>query len=149
MDQAIEPSQVAEIFGHSPTGGALRGSGYRVSEHSVLTAAHVVNPLQHIRVRFNADQSDEWEVDASISFQDSAFDIAVLTLASRRLHPLRRLARYGQVGERAAVIPVRAVGFPYFKVKSYGQYPDAVHHGVYRDMDQADGSIAVFSNRRE
>ncbi len=53
-------------------------------------------------------------------------------------------ARFGRISARAAVLAARAVGFPRFKLKA-----DDGARTVYRDSHQADGSVAVLSNRRE
>lgn len=60
------------------------------------------------------------------------------------------VARFGRIGgDRAAVLTAQAVGFPLFKVKNNdGTVVIDDDRPRYRDS-QADGSVAVLSNRRE
>jgi Trypsin-like peptidase domain len=143
----IEPGRVAEIIA-----GRRRGSGYRIGQTTVLTAAHVIeDEAAPVVVRFDADQPGEWSVTATSLWADAESDLAVLTIPTLDHAPAVEAVRFGRPGDRDAVIEARAMGFPLFKLKNYdGSEVDA--HQVkerYRDSHQAIGSIAVLSNRRE
>lgn len=137
----IRAANVAEVIVTVIGGGRIRGSGYRVGTTTVLTAAHVLDRVESVRVRFDADRSGEWTADVVSWFVASDADIAVLTIeaADRAVGP----ARFGKVGDRDAVLGVRAVGFPLWKLKKSDD------GRTYRDTHDAVGSVAVLSNRRE
>ena len=68
----IDPERVAEVIvTPSGPGPERRGSGYRVSPTSVLTAAHVVDGAARVRVRFNADRPGEWVADTTVAWADA------------------------------------------------------------------------------
>ena len=60
------------------------------------------------------------------------------------------VARFGRTGGgRAAALTARAVRFPRFKLKNDDGTDVDDDRPWYRDSHQADGSVAVLSNRRE
>ena len=77
----LEIGRVAEIV---ITRGALepgrRGSGYRVTTGTVLTAAHVVCGGSRVRVRFDADQPGEWSAEVTAIQEIPGIDVALLTI---------------------------------------------------------------------
>ena len=146
----LEPGQVAQLRVLLER-GERRGSGYRVTDTVVLTAAHVVADARSVEVVFNADLDDEWTASGTVPLCASAGDVAVVLIdapeAARGVEP----PRFGQIGRRAAVLSCRAVGFPRFKLRTDtlangGRAPVATS---YRDAHQADGTIASLSNWRE
>ncbi|MGH3852695.1 MAG: trypsin-like peptidase domain-containing protein [Pseudonocardiaceae bacterium] len=140
----IVPEQVAKIIVTLDGGSRWRGSGYRVGPTAVLTASHVVDGAVSVRVRFDDGLPGEWMTEAISCWTDPRSDLAVLTIAARGGEPPVAAARFGRIGARAAVLAVRAVGFPQFKLKT-----DDGDGATYRDSHQADGSVAVLSNRGE
>src|ERR1039457_1804695 len=81
-----ERDRIAEIIVRTDDGRPDgRGSGYRVTDGAVLTAAHVVAGTGHIWVRFNADLPGESSVPAQVLVADPAADVAVLSVAPRVL----------------------------------------------------------------
>ena len=146
LSGGIEPGRVAEVIA-----GGRRGSGYRIGQTTVLTAAHVIPDDAAPVVRFDADQPGEWSVTASSRWADAESDLAVLTIPAPEHAPAVEAVRFGRLGDRDAVVEARARGFPLSKLKIYdGSEVDA--HQVkqrYRDSHKAIGSIAVLSNRRE
>jgi hypothetical protein len=142
--RGVVAGQVAEIIVTLDGGAGRRGSGYRVEPTTVLTAAHVLDGAVSVRVRFDADRSGEWITEAISCWTDPRSDLAVLSIAPREGEPPMAVARCGRISDRAAVLAVQAVGFPRFKLKT-----DDGDRTVYRDSHQADGSVAVLSNRRE
>ncbi|SHG26468.1 trypsin-like peptidase domain-containing protein [Streptoalloteichus hindustanus] len=140
--------QIAEILVGADGAPRRRGSGYRVAPDTVLTAAHVIDGAASVRVRFDADLPTEWTTDVVSSWVDRHFDIAVLSIAPRTAEPPVVRPRFGRIGaDRAAVLAVRSVGFPRFKLKRSD--PPADPAGWYRDSHQADGVAPVLSNRRQ
>ncbi len=146
--RGIVPGHIAEIIVALEDPPGRRGSGYRVGPGAVLTAAHIVEGAASVRARFDADLPGEWTAEVISCWTDPRSDLAVLTVAPREGEPAVAVPRFGRIGgDRAAVLAVQAVGFPRFKLKSDDGVED--HPQRYRDSHQADGSVAVLSNRRE
>ncbi|MGH3987577.1 MAG: trypsin-like peptidase domain-containing protein [Pseudonocardiaceae bacterium] len=141
--RGVVAGQVAEIIITLDGEAGRRGSGYRVGPTSVLTAAHVVEGAVSVQVRFEADLPGEWVTNAILCWTDPRSSLAVLTIAPREGELPVTVARLGRISDRAAVLAVQAMGFPRFKLKTDGD------GSVFRDSHQADGSVAVLSNRRE
>ncbi len=141
------PGQIAEVIVTLDGEPGRRGSGYRMGPTSVLTAAHVIEGAVSIRVRFDADLPGKWATEAISCWADPRSDLAVLSIPPREGEPPVAVARFGWISDRAAVLAAQAVGFPRFKLKSDDGVED--HPQRYRDSHQADGSVAVLSNRRE
>src|SRR5205823_10736253 len=115
VSTGLDPARVAEIIVTRQGGGRRRGSGYRVSTSTVLTAAHVVEGAVGIQVRFNADQPDEWASSAEVAQSEASIDAAVLTIAARPGEVIEPVP-FGRVGQRDAVVTFTAMGFPLFKL---------------------------------
>jgi len=134
--------RVAElIVTHS--GGQRRGSGYRVTADAVLTAAHVVAEVVSVRVRFEPDLPGEWTVAATVRWVDPVSDLAVVAIQPRPDEAPVSAARFGRVGQRAAVLAAQAVGFPRWKMREDDD------GSRYRDAHHAVGTVAALSNFRE
>jgi hypothetical protein len=127
----LRRARVAELIVTTPD-GRQRGSGYRVTTDAVLTAAHVLQNAESVVVRFEPDLPGEWTVQAE-SWWSGSSDLAVVTISGEQVEPVL----FGRVGDRAAVIPVQAVGFPLWKFRS-----------DFRDAFHATGTVAVLSNWR-
>lgn len=138
----LEAGRVAETLvtlGTSEPG--RRGSGYRVTTQTVLTAAHVVRDWSMVRVRFDADQLGQWSADVTDVLEIPEVDIALLTIRppdDSQVVP----ARFGCLSERDDEIPCSAVGFPLWKLRDSPG-------GLYRDSAHVVGSVALLANRRE
>jgi hypothetical protein len=115
-----------------------------------LAAAHVVKDATSVRARFDADRPGEWSTEAITCWVDPRSDLAVLSIAPREGEPMLAVAGFGRISDRMAVLAVQAVGFPQFKLKNDdGTVILDDDRPRYRDSHQADGSVAVLSNRRE
>ena len=143
------PGQIAEIIVALDGKPGRRGSGYRVGPGVVLTAAHVIDGAVSVRVRFDADLPGEWVTEATSCWTDPRSDLAVLSIAPREGDPQVAVAQFGRISDWAAVLAARAVGFPRFKLKNDDGTDLDDDRPRYRDSHQADGSVAVLSNRRE
>jgi hypothetical protein len=131
--------------------GDRRGSGYRVSDIVVLTAAHVVEGAATVRVVFNADLSDEWSTTANVALCESTGDVALLELNwSDGLEPVPP-TRFGRLDRQGAqAFPCRAIGFPAFHPRSRAEGgPRRAAPSPYRGARQADGAIVPRSHRSE
>ncbi|MFJ8198240.1 trypsin-like peptidase domain-containing protein [Streptomyces sp. NPDC096152] len=151
--RGLEAARVAEIlvgrYGGLP---GRRGSGYRVGESFVLTAAHVVTgPVAALRVRFDADQPGEWSADAHVVLLAETADVALLEL--KHVPPGAPAAdppRWAAVPGTDVVLPFTAMGFPRFKLRQDTVRPlDDGSPSQYRDSCHVSGTVSVLSNRRE
>jgi tetratricopeptide (TPR) repeat protein len=143
-------NRVAEVVVTHP-GGRRRGSGYRVCDDVVLTAAHVLADALAVEVRFESDLAGPWCAEATAWDADRESDLATVVIAPRRDEPALTAARFGRVGDRAAVLAVQAVGFPRWKLRTDdGTVPvPGDPRPKYRDACHVAGSVAVLSNWRE
>ncbi|QWF82788.1 trypsin-like peptidase domain-containing protein [Amycolatopsis sp. CA-230715] len=132
--------RVAELLVATPDGGR-RGSGYRITDRLVLTAAHVVAGAASIIVRFEADLAGEWSVEAEPHWCDADADLALLTIEPCAGEAAIDPAPIGIVGGTAEALPVCAVGFPLWKLRP--------GEGPFRDSHQMLGTVAPLSNWRE
>lgn len=147
----IEAARVAEVLVERPGGEpGRRGSGYRVGDRSVLTAAHVVEgPVASVRVRFDADLPGEWSADVRVVLRADAADIALLEITTAPPAGVEA-PRYAAVPETDVVLPVSAMGFPRFKLRDDSmRLVDDGAPSQYRDSCHASGTVSVLSNRRE
>ncbi|QKW08931.1 trypsin-like peptidase domain-containing protein [Streptomyces sp. NA04227] len=138
----VDPHRIAEIIVETGN-GRRRGSGYRISAASILTAAHVVADATETVVRCDADRPEEWSAPASVTWADGTSDLAVLTVVPPTTAPtVVEPVRFGRIDdERAGLVEVHAVGFPLFKRRRRGEV-------AFRELHQADGTVATLSNRR-
>ncbi|WP_163511629.1 trypsin-like peptidase domain-containing protein [Fodinicola acaciae] len=140
MDDLRPPprDRVAQLVVWHPD-GQRRGSGYRVSDTEVLTAAHVLAGAEAVEVRFEPDLPTGRQLPARSWRTHPSADFAVVTIEpDGRPTPA---AAYGRVTERLAVLTAQAVGFPRWKLRFDDQ--------PYRDAHHVVGTIAVLSNFRE
>jgi len=145
----LEAGRVAQLRVERDTGPS-RGSGYRVTDTTVLTAAHVVADAQSVMVVFNPDLVNEWSLPATVRLCEPAGDVAVLTIDPLEPHRSVQPAQFGQVGMQPAILSCRAVGFPRFKLRTDSNPAGlAVAQAPFRDVHQADGTISSLSNWRE
>ncbi|QLJ03820.1 trypsin-like peptidase domain-containing protein [Streptomyces sp. NEAU-sy36] len=148
-EEGLEASRVAEVLVAGQDGPpGRRGSGYRVGDRWVLTAAHVVAGREAaVRVRFDADLPGEWDADARVVLCAPAADVALLEIMAV---PDGRGAveppRYAAVPDADVVLAFSAMGFPRFKLRE--DAGDGAP-GRYRDSCHVAGSVSVLSNRRE
>lgn len=148
----LEAARVAEVLVERPgSEPGRRGSGYRVGDRCVLTAAHVVaGPVASVRVRFDADLPGEWSAGVRVVLLAEAADIALLEITSAPPGPAVEQPRYAVVPDADVVLPVSAMGFPRFKLRD-----DSMRHlddgapSQYRDSCHVSGTVSVLSNRRE
>ncbi|MEV0172918.1 trypsin-like peptidase domain-containing protein [Streptomyces sp. NPDC050803] len=151
MTDGLDPKRVAQVLVRPP-GGATgrRGSGYRVGDRWVLTAAHVVRDAgpHSTRVRFEADRADEWLAPARVALALDKADVALLEITGEVPEGVHAASveppAYGAVPDSDVVLPFTTVGYPRFKLR---RDPAADVH--YRDSCHASGMISVLSNRRE
>ncbi|MFI6404808.1 trypsin-like peptidase domain-containing protein [Streptomyces sp. NPDC050548] len=149
----LESARVAEVLvARTDSLPGRRGSGYRVADAYVLTAAHVIaDPAASVRVRFGADQPGEWSSPARSVLLAETADVALLELtdvpdAHRHVRP----PRYAAVPDSPVTLSFTAVGFPRFKLRrGASAAPDDGSPSQYRDTCHLSGTISVLSNRRE
>ncbi|MEU3465791.1 trypsin-like peptidase domain-containing protein [Streptomyces sp. NPDC006733] len=154
MSEGLDPARAAEVLVALPAGRpGRRGSGYRVGERGVLTAAHVVRggAGTTVSVRFDADRGTEWTASARVLLAADSADVALLELAGPlRPGPAVEPPSYGLVPDADLVLPCSAMGFPRFKLREDRmRFLDDGSPAQYRDSCHATGTISVLSNRRE
>ncbi|MEU5955761.1 trypsin-like peptidase domain-containing protein [Streptomyces sp. NPDC047525] len=153
VSEGLEAARVAEVLVERPgQAPGRRGSGYRVGDRTVLTAAHVVaGPVASVRVRFDADLPGEWSADVRVVLLAEAADIALLEIMTTPpgAGGIEK-PRYAAVPESDVVLPVSAMGFPRFKLRDDRmRLLDDGAPSQYRDSCHASGTVSVLSNRRE
>ncbi|MFE9402664.1 trypsin-like peptidase domain-containing protein [Streptomyces sp. NPDC006530] len=138
----LDPHRIAEIIVETGA-GRRRGSGYRVSASAVLTAAHVVADATALVVRCDADRDGEWSAPATVTWADRHSDLAVLGVEPPPGAPaVVEPSRFGRVADdRHGVVDVCAAGFPLWKRRTRRK-------GTFRELHQADGTVAALSNLR-
>ncbi|MEU9194323.1 trypsin-like peptidase domain-containing protein [Streptomyces hundungensis] len=138
----LDPHRIAEIIVETGS-GRRRGSGYLVCARAVLTAAHVVADATAVVVRCDADRDGEWSAPATVTWADRHSDLAVLSVVPPPGAPAAvEPARFGRVADdRHGVIDVYAAGFPLWKRRTRRE-------GTFRELHQADGTVATLSNLR-
>jgi hypothetical protein len=144
-----EPWRAAQVMTDGGEGGAgFRGSGYLIGHGLVLTAAHVLAGASAVRVLLDAGGTGETQVRAvgwwADARADQGTDLAMVMIpaevtAGREAEP----ARFGRIGDGVAVLAVRALGFPLFKLRGAGG-PE-----LFRDAEQVSGHVPVAANRRQ
>ncbi|MEU6882743.1 trypsin-like peptidase domain-containing protein [Streptomyces sp. NPDC046712] len=141
-DGGLDPHRIAEVI-VTTSAGRRRGSGYRITDTTVLTAAHVVTDTAGTRVRFDVDRPGQWEASAVVAWCDAGSDVAVLTFVPPPTAPAVEPARFGRItADHHAVVAVHAAGFPLWKQR---RRPDG---GQFRELHQTDGTVAALSNLR-
>jgi hypothetical protein len=145
----LDRNRVAELI-VTYAEGERRGSGYRATAGSVLTVAHVLADAVRVEVRFESDLPNEWSAVAVSWWTDADSDLAVVSIEPRLDERSVVPVQFGQIGDRAAVLTVHAVGFPRWKMRTYTRDRPMSHPAQhYRDACHVVGSVAVLSNWRE
>ncbi|GII96170.1 S1 family peptidase [Sinosporangium siamense] len=134
----LDVTRAVEVIVDLPGGAGARGSGYRLTATTVLTAAHVVAGAARVRVRCNADTPGEWTAPAVPYSVAESRDLALLRVERADGLPA---VRFGRVSARDAVVSCSGLGFPRFKFRDEGG-------STYRDMLHLVGTAPVLSNRR-
>jgi hypothetical protein len=137
----LDGPRVAEVLVTCTDGRDVRGSGYWVRDHLVLTAAHVVADPARVAVRFGAGQSSEWSTAAAVEWRDESADLALLRLEhvlGGEVVPVR----FGRVKSRPVQVEAHMVGFPRWKLRPTGD------GGWVREAHHAVGTVAALSNTK-
>jgi TPR repeat protein len=140
-----DPARVAEVLVTLPSdaGVGRRGSGYLVAGGLVLSAAHVVEGESAVVVRFNADRPSQWSSSAVVAWCDVSADLVLLRLAHVPPETAVAGVSVGWVRPHAVQVDAVAIGFPRWKLR------DDPARGVFRDVCQADGTVAASANLKE
>ncbi|MEU8158778.1 trypsin-like peptidase domain-containing protein [Micromonospora parva] len=131
----MRPGRLVEVVVERAD-GIHRGSGYRVTSSTVLTARHVVEGASRIEVRFDAGLPTAARTTVEITNVDSESDLALLSCPN--MDPVEP-APLGRVNAAAAVLDVHVAGFPRWKVRG----------GRFRESATEPGTAALLANRRE
>ncbi|WP_460493349.1 trypsin-like peptidase domain-containing protein [Dactylosporangium cerinum] len=142
---AFDPRRLAEIMVTDPVGPGRRGTGYRVTTTTVLTAAHVIAGAQSVSVRFDAQRPTEWAVTGRPEWCDNTTDLAVLRITPLDAEPVLQ-AGYVRLADVGVFVDAHTAGFPWWKLRR--QVHDQDGPFALRDLHHATGRIAVASNRR-
>ncbi|MGH3779052.1 MAG: caspase, EACC1-associated type [Pseudonocardiaceae bacterium] len=137
----VDPGRMAQIIVTNPDNTArFRGSGYRVTNDTVLTSAHLVRD-GIIHVRFPVGNA-EWDALATIACIDKTVDVAVLRFDPPVVAPVVAPVRYGRITTNPAVVAVETAGFPYFK-----RYIES-SHVIVQDLASLPGTTSSMANLR-
>jgi len=106
----FDPSRVMEVYAQPGNGPGSVGSGYRVTDTAVLTAAHVLDGTDRCEVR--PLLARDW-ISGSVKWRDETADVAVIRLdgVAPPLSPGSPALRWGKV-TGTDQIWVTATGFP-------------------------------------
>ncbi|WP_282702935.1 trypsin-like peptidase domain-containing protein [Streptomyces sp. CC219B] len=139
MTGGLDAARVAEVLVRPATGLPVRrGSGYRVGDRWVLTAAHVVRDAgpSATAVRFGTDPADAPPAPARVALASGKADVALLELTDRAPAPATGPPAYGAVPASDLALPFTAVGYPRLTLRR----PHAPCH--------ASGTISALSAHR-
>ncbi|MEU5641746.1 trypsin-like peptidase domain-containing protein [Streptomyces milbemycinicus] len=147
----LDPDRVAEVIVTYETddGGrkGKRGSGYLVTDRTVLTAAHVVADAASIQLRFRADQEGAWSADGVVVFTAPRIDIAVVSLMDTPDLPPVPTVTFGRLVDADGELPCSMMGFPRFKLRE--DAPGSGSGSRFRDAHHQQGTISPWSNTRQ
>ncbi|WP_369148963.1 caspase family protein [Streptomyces sp. R44] len=123
--RGIDPRRIARVFCDTTRSF---GTGYRISNDTVLTAAHLVTEGARCLLGFPLG-SATWEATADVAVLDETTDLAVLRFSPPGEAEVVPPVRFGRVTREAAVLNVETAGFPDFKRRDVGgrEYQDLVH----------------------
>ncbi|MER6143170.1 trypsin-like peptidase domain-containing protein [Streptomyces sparsogenes] len=143
----LDPDRVAEVIVERDGGRrpGKRGSGYLVTDRTVLTAAHVVREATAVRLRFRADQPGAWSADGVVVWSEPKIDVAVVSLVDVPDPPSVTPVTFGRVVDADGELPCSMMGFPRFKLRE-----DAPGSGTrFRDAHHQVGTASPWSNARQ
>lgn len=143
MVVGLNPLRVAEVLTAAGLGPQRRGSGYRVGDRWVLTAAHMVSDANETIVRFEADRVGEWSSPTRVALASVKADVALLEITGE-VRDGAEPPTYGSIPETDALLPFTTMGFPRFKLRR-----DFGADTYYRDSCHASGMISGLSKYRE
>ncbi|WP_039937253.1 caspase, EACC1-associated type [Streptomyces himastatinicus] len=113
--RGIDPHRIAEVYCQTPKGSFI-GTGYRVTNDTVLTAGHLVAGAAACTLRFPIG-SAMWEATAEVAALDEVMDVAVLRFSPPSEAEVVAPVRFGRVTAQPAVLQVQTAGFPHFKLR--------------------------------
>ncbi len=138
--RGIDPRRIAEVLCEDSKGILFSvGTGYRVTNDTVLTAGHLMAEDVSCRLRFSVG-SAVWEVAAEVAALDTDTDVAVLVFSPPAEAEVVPPVRFGRVTSQPAVLDVETVGFPEFKLRPRGKEPWP------RDMAHLQGTTSSLTN---
>lgn len=148
----LDVRRVVQVVITRRGGEERRGSGYRVSGDTVLTAAHVVRDAVSVTLRFLTEDGDVTELsgEAEPLWADSDVDVAVLKIpndaGSSGLHAVEVLpVRFGLITQPA---DCEALGFPKFKLRPDIASSELNRITWFRDSHHAQGKTTPWADLR-
>ena len=147
----LDPKRVPEVIvtGDPARPERYRGSGYRVNDGIVLTAAHVVAGATEIDLRFNADQDGEWTSAATVVFSDTDIDVALLQILRVPEGDLLPEVAYGRIEDADGEVTCSMIGFPRSSLRRDRLADFQLGTTEYRDSLHVLGLVSPWSNLRE
>lgn len=144
---SIDPRRIAEVRCKDAEGGVFAvGTGYRVTNDTVLTAGHLVDKAAVYALRFPI-ASAEWNTTAEVAVLDKAMDVAVLRFSPTGQSEVVAPVRFGRVTLQPAILEVETVGFPRFKSRfdKESEQRDTAHlHGTTSSLTNArSGTLSI------
>ena len=149
----LDARRVVQVVIIRRGGEGWRGSGYRVSGDTVLTAAHVVRDAVSITLRFLTEDGDVTELPAEPEplWEDSGVDIAVLRIVNDASSRGRYAAEVPPVrfGRITQPVDCESLGFPKFKLRLDIASAELNKLTQYRDSHHALGSTTPWADLRK
>ncbi|WP_285229387.1 trypsin-like peptidase domain-containing protein [Streptomyces benahoarensis] len=138
---------MVQILTERSAGAPWRGSGYRVSDGAVLTAAHVVSDAASVRLRFVTEDGGTAELPGEPVWTDTGIDVAVLRIVDGTGLPGGPSVPPVRFARITAPVACEALGFPRFRLR---RDPAATERAGsrYRDTHHARGSATPLSYLR-
>ncbi|WP_225081017.1 serine protease [Streptomyces sp. CoT10] len=124
----LDVARVARLVADLPDGRCRLGSGYRVSNQLVVTAAHVLKDITGVAARLGGDGIDR---PVTCVWRDEALDLALLRFDTPPATPVEPV-RLGSVDRaRHTDVSAHALGYPGWAEvdRSSPQAPDDVWRG--------------------
>ncbi|WP_406477953.1 caspase family protein [Streptomyces sp. NBC_01615] len=117
--QHLDGERIAQVGVRSPNGTLhFGGSGYRVTNDCVLTAAHLARGSTALAVQLYLS-GEEWIGPATVAWVDESADVAILRFEPPSHATVVAPVRYGRMTTRPAVVTVETAGYPSYK-RNYG-----------------------------
>jgi len=120
-----------------------RGSGYRLTSTTVLTAWHVVAGASSAVVRFDAGTPKQVSMEAVAQQRIGESDLAVVSIEGPVGEPPVPACALGRIPDAATVLNAQAAGFPRWKLRQSSP------NTLYRTLCHLEATVPTLANHRD